>query len=166
MTEIKIDINGLERAVEKLKKIPAALDKAMTHTMVLSLLELWSAVRPYPPKPPKSTYSRTGTLGRTLGSGTTGGRSGGQPTVYSIRGGGNKMTGHFGPNLKYAKYVHLYVVSSAFHIERVNYICRYFAGKYNPICIGTDELISIKQLNREKKSLEYLSKKIITRLNA
>jgi hypothetical protein len=105
MTEIKIDINGLDRAIDKLKKIPGALDRAMIHVMSLSLLELWAAVRPYPSKPARSKYVRTGTLGRSLGSSQAGGRSGAQPTVYSIQGQGAKMKGRFGTDLSYAKYV-------------------------------------------------------------
>ena len=105
MTEIKIDINGLDRAIERLKRVPEALNRSMIHVMTLSLLELWSAVRPYPSKPSGSTYKRTGTLGRSLGSSQVGGKSGAQPTVYSIQGQGNKSVGRFGTDLSYAKYV-------------------------------------------------------------
>ena len=107
MTEIKIDINGLDRAIERLKRVPEALNRSMIHVMTLSLLELWSAVRPYPPKPAKSKYVRRGAegLGGSLGSSEVGGRSGAQPTVYSIQGQGNKSVGRFGTDLSYAKYV-------------------------------------------------------------
>ena len=104
MTNIEIDIRGLDRAIEKLKKFPGALQSVWKDRMEMSLLELWSAVRPYPPKPPTSKYKRTGTLGRSIGSGMAGGKAD-KPTVYSIKGSGTDMQGHFGTNLSYAKYV-------------------------------------------------------------
>jgi len=105
MTEIKIDIQGLDRAIEKMKKIPGLLNANMKDNMELSLLELWSAVRPYPPKPARSSYVRTGTLGKSLGSSMGGGKSGPKPSVYEVQGGGDSVRGVYGSNLSYAKYV-------------------------------------------------------------
>ena len=105
MTNIDVDIKGLDRAVNKLKNMPDRLQKNMNKAMELSLLRLWEAVRPYPPKPTNSKYRRTGTLGRSLGSSQSGGKTGGKPTVYSVTGTGRSTKGTFGTNLSYAKYV-------------------------------------------------------------
>ena len=55
----------------------------------------------YPPQRTNMVrpYKRTGTLGKSLGM------TGGKPTVYSIKGSGSQITGRYGTDLKYAKYV-------------------------------------------------------------
>lgn len=102
--EYKIDAVGLKEVERKLKNLPELLNRNMKTAMSNSLLVLHGNVLPYPPKPEKSTYRRTGTLGRSLGSNEGGGK-GGTPTVYSITGSGINMAGKFGTNLNYAKYV-------------------------------------------------------------
>jgi hypothetical protein len=61
-------------------------------------------VPPYPPPPQDSGYRRTGTLGRSLGVGYGGGKTG-KPSIYGIKGGGRNIEGRFGTNLEYAPYV-------------------------------------------------------------
>jgi len=102
--DIKITTEGLDQAVNKLKTMPAKLDAGMNRTMTASLNVLWENVPPYPAPPEGSAYVRTGTLGRTLGSGPGGGK-GATPTVYSVTGSGMSIQGTFGTNLDYAKYV-------------------------------------------------------------
>jgi len=71
-----------------------------------SLNAVWEKVLPYPPRPESSTYIRTGTLGRSLGSSESGGQSGGRPGIYQVKSQGTKaMFGEFGTNLEYAPYV-------------------------------------------------------------
>jgi hypothetical protein len=103
--DYNIDSSDLKRVQKKLKDMPGLLDKNMKTAMTDSMLLLWSNVPPYPAPPENSKYRRTGTLGRTLGSGEGGGKASGQPTVYSISGSGINMAGKFGTSLAYAKYV-------------------------------------------------------------
>ena len=104
MVDININVEGLEQAVNKLKTMPDKLDSAMKKSMDASMLTLWENVPPYPAPPETSSYVRTGTLGRSLGSSPAGGK-GATPTVYSVTGTGMNIQGTFGTNLSYAKYV-------------------------------------------------------------
>jgi hypothetical protein len=100
-----IEIRGLDELLQRMRKFPDKLDASLRVTMQAAMLALWENVPPYPPPPSDSTYVRTGTLGRTLGSGEGGGRSGGQPSIYEVRELGAGMEGHFGTNLGYAPHV-------------------------------------------------------------
>ena len=73
--------------------------------MSASLIALWEKVPPYPQQDSGSTYRRTGTLGRSLGSSQQGGAQG-NPSVFNVKqlGGGNVEV-VFGTNLNYADYV-------------------------------------------------------------
>lgn len=99
-----IEIHGLDEIIKRMKAYPDQLTKSVRVTMQAVLLSLWESVPPYPPPPEESTYDRTGTLGRTLGSGMEGGQ-GGQPDVFTIRELGSAWEAHFGTNLDYAPYV-------------------------------------------------------------
>lgn len=101
-----VEIKGLKELLSSMTKYPAELAKTVGVTMVASLNTLWENVPPYPPPPQDSTYRRTGTLGRSLGSSQGGGASGGEPSIYRVRqlGEGN-YEGVFGTNLDYAPYV-------------------------------------------------------------
>jgi len=72
--------------------------------MQASLNVLHENVQPYPAPPPDSTYRRTGTLGRTLGSSESGGESG-KPQIFEVKQMGHEVTGRFGTKLEYAPYV-------------------------------------------------------------
>ena len=99
-----IEIRGLAELQQRMRDYPKQLAAAIQKTLQASLLTLWENVPPYPPPPEDSTYVRTGTLGRTLGSNIEGGRSGG-PDVYEVRQLGSVWEGHFGSALEYAPHV-------------------------------------------------------------
>jgi hypothetical protein len=98
------EIEGLKELVERMTEYPTELIKTMAVGMSASLNIFWENVPPYPSRP-ESSYRRTGTLGRSLGSDQSGGATS-EPSVYRIRqlGGGN-FEGTFGTNLDYAPYV-------------------------------------------------------------
>lgn len=97
---MKIVIEGLEEIRAKLRQYPQQYERAAQKTMDASLLTIQGSVPGYPSPPASSDYIRTGTLGRTLGSG------GGRAEVYEVRsGGGGYIEGEIGTNLEYAPYV-------------------------------------------------------------
>ena len=99
---IQIDDHGLRKRMEQ---FPAELKKVEDATMDASLLTLWENVPPYPEPPDGSTYTRTGTHGRKLGSGFDGGKGGGKPSIYTKKRLGTGFEGRFGTNNEYSKYV-------------------------------------------------------------
>jgi hypothetical protein len=100
-----IIVEGLEEIRSRFRRFPDKYHRATKTTMEASLLTVWESVPPYPEEPPDSSYTRTGTLGRTLGSGETGGRQGGQPDIYEINQGSSYIEGAFGTRLGYAPHV-------------------------------------------------------------
>ena len=104
MANSLIEVTGLDELIARMKKYPLELTKGMAATMAASLIVLWENVPPYPDEPQDSKYDRTGTLGRSLGSGFSGGADG-TPSVYTIRKLGEGLEGKFGSNLEYASYV-------------------------------------------------------------
>jgi hypothetical protein len=100
-----IEINGLEPLLVKLGQWTPRIQQLMEKAANEGLYDVWQAVPPYPPVPPESTYRRTGTLSRTLGSSEGGGQTGGQPDVFEVKSGQGWVTGTFGTNLEYARYV-------------------------------------------------------------
>lgn len=100
-----IEIHGLDELIARMRAFPTQLKESMEATMQAALLVLWENVPPYPPPPGTSTYVRTGTLGRTLGSGEGGGKASGTPDVYEVRELGGGYVGRFGTNLEYGPYV-------------------------------------------------------------
>lgn len=101
----QIEVKGLNELLERMKKYPLEMHKAMAKTMAASLLVLWENVPGYPPPPEGSTYDRTGTLGRSLGSDIGGGK-GGDPSIFAIKPLGSAgYEGKFGTNLEYADVV-------------------------------------------------------------
>lgn len=102
---ITIRVTGLKELADRFEQAPAKFKDAMSKTMEASLLYLWSQVPRYPAKPPMTKYVRTGTLGRTLGSGMQGGIAEGQPDIYEVKEQGSVYTGSFGTRLEYAPYV-------------------------------------------------------------
>jgi hypothetical protein len=99
-----IEVRGLTELIERMRAYPRELQEGVEVTMDAAMLTLHENVPPYPPPPDTSTYDRTGTLGRTLGSSESGGKAG-TPDVYEVREMGSAWEGHFGTNLEYAPYV-------------------------------------------------------------
>ena len=99
-----IEIRGLKELIQRMQAYPRQLQESVGVTMDAAMLALHENVPPYPPPPETSTYDRTGTLGRSLGSDVGGGRSG-TPDIYEVREMGSSWEGHFGTNLDYAPYV-------------------------------------------------------------
>ena len=102
---IEIQAPALEKVYERMQKYPEKLDAGMREAMGATLLVMWENVPPYPPEPETSDYTRTGTLGRTLGAGVTGGKAGGKPEIYETKSIGGGVEGRFGTRLNYAPYV-------------------------------------------------------------
>lgn len=100
-----ITIRGLDEVIQRMEQYPDELHKGMEAAMDATMLVLWENVPPYPPPPDNSSYRRTGTLGRTLGSSMSGGKSGGEPDIYEVRPIGSGFEGRFGTRLEYAPYV-------------------------------------------------------------
>jgi hypothetical protein len=101
-----IEVRGLTELIQRMQQYPQKLAAVVKTGMDATLAALWESVPPYPASPPDSTYRRTGTLGRTLGSSFSGGKSGGEPSIYSTRSlGAGNIEGRFGTNLDYAPYV-------------------------------------------------------------
>lgn len=104
MTETVIEVKGLKELLARMQKYPVESAKAQALTMSAALITLWENVPPYPPAPPSSAYDRTGTLGKTLGVGESGGVSG-NPDIYTVKPLGGGFEGRFGTKLSYAEYV-------------------------------------------------------------
>lgn len=100
-----IEIRGLKEIQERMQEYPQKLNAAIRKTMQAAILALWETVPPYPEPPEGSTYRRTGTLGRTLGSGESGGKASSTPDIYEVKKMGSAYEGRFGSSLEYAPYV-------------------------------------------------------------
>jgi hypothetical protein len=100
-----IEVKGLDEIIERMRQYPKRLNDGLRVTLQAALLVLWEKVPPYPQADETSTYRRTGTLGRTLGSGMEGGKSGGQPSIYEVHQLGAAWEANFGTNLSYASRV-------------------------------------------------------------
>lgn len=105
MSNTLIEVHGLDELLARMKAYPVKMVQLIAVTMRASLITLWENVPPYPAEPPNSAYDRTGTLGRTLGSSASGGTSGGEPSIFTVRKLGEGFEGRFGTNLSYAPYV-------------------------------------------------------------
>lgn len=103
MTQL-IETKGLDELIDRMKRYPAELHKALSLTMSSALIALWESVPPYPPPPEDSTYKRTGTLGKSLGA-DVGGGSLGEPDIFTVKPLGDGYVGTFGSNLDYAPQV-------------------------------------------------------------
>lgn len=106
MPDNAVEVRGLDELLRQMKNFPHKLRQISEVGMWSSLNTLWEKVPSYPAPPSDSTYRRTGTLGRTLGSSEAGGRTSGEPSVFTVkRLGATEMEGRFGTNLNYAEYV-------------------------------------------------------------
>jgi hypothetical protein len=91
----------------RMERFPNQLGREIERTMKESLAHVHGSVPAYPPARPGSSYRRTGTLGRTLGSGQAGG-AGSKPDILEVKrvgGGGFNYEGRFGTRLFYAPHV-------------------------------------------------------------
>lgn len=101
-----IEVTGLDELIERMQRYPVEMHKAQALTTSAALIVLWENVPPYPKQPGEgSEYQRTGTLGRTLGSGEAGGTVG-NPDIFTVKPIGSRgYEGKFGTRLSYAQYV-------------------------------------------------------------
>jgi hypothetical protein len=99
-----IEVRGLRELHDRFKAFPKKYTAAVTKTMQASLLILQGSAPKYPAKPTGSTYRRTGTLGRSLGTSMSGSKTG-KPDIFKITKGGGFQEGRFGTKLKYAEHV-------------------------------------------------------------
>src|SRR3990167_3587775 len=102
--QITIEVRGLEELRRRMRQYPQQFDIAANRTMEAALLALQEKVPPYPPQPSGTRYVRTGTLGRSLGSGMMGGNVG-RAQIFQVRKIGQGFEGRFGTALEYAPYV-------------------------------------------------------------
>lgn len=101
----KLEWHGLNELLDRLRNMPSVVNQVMRTTIDAALLVIWENVPSYPPQPATTDYRRTGTLGRSLGTGEGGGR-GGTPDIYEVKElGGGLIVGEFGTRLGYAPYV-------------------------------------------------------------
>lgn len=102
-----VEYRGLDEILARMRAFPQTLKKISKIGMEASLNTLWENVPSYPAPPEDSTYQRTGTLGRTLGSSDAGGNAGGKPSIFEVKqqGPSGFVEGRFGTNLDYAPYV-------------------------------------------------------------
>ena len=98
---IEIDDHGLQK---RMATFPQMLNKEMGDGMNRSLIILNENVPPYAPKRPNQKYVRTERLGRSLGSGFSGGRLA-FPDIFEVRKIGQGVEGRFGTRLFYAEKV-------------------------------------------------------------
>jgi hypothetical protein len=105
MASVSIIVEGLDDLSKRFKDSPNKFKVALGKAMEAALLVIWESVPSYPRKPEGSTYRRTGTLGRTLGSTEFGGVGSNPPDIYSVHEEGGYTVGEFGSNLEYAPYV-------------------------------------------------------------
>lgn len=102
----EVRITGLKELRRRFRRFPKVYRREVKATLNAGLGVLWENVPPYPPQPQGSTYKRTGTLGRSLGSDMGGGKTQGQPDIFEVRKQGPNMdVGKFGTRTEYAPYV-------------------------------------------------------------
>ncbi len=86
----------------RFERYPKQLDAEVDKTLEQSLLHIQGSVPAYPRQRSGSSYKRTETLGRSLGSGFGGGQ-GGNPDIRQIKKlGSGKYEARFGTRLHYA----------------------------------------------------------------
>ena len=95
-------VTGLDELIQKMNRYPRVFERVMKATMTAVLLKIWEKVPPYPAARPDSSYRRTGTLGRSLGTSMQGTKMG-QPGIMRIKKmGAGDFSATFGTRLKYA----------------------------------------------------------------
>jgi len=99
-----IEVRGLKELHSRFKEFPLKYTAALTKTLQASLLILQGSAPKYPRPPTGSTYRRTGTLGRSLGTSMSGSKTS-KPDIFKITKGGVIQEGHYGTRLGYAPHV-------------------------------------------------------------
>lgn len=97
-----IEVRGLDEVMSRMEKYPDQLRQVQQVGVDATMLTLNESVPSYPPQPGSgSAYDRTGTLGRSLGSGEGGGAAG-QADIFEVHALGDGFEGRFGTALDYA----------------------------------------------------------------
>lgn len=99
-----ISVSGLNELIGRLRGVNSWLRGIMEGAMKASLELLGDYIPPYPPERIGQKYFRTERLGRSMGSGFGGGRTG-RPDVFEVNMSGNSTEGTYGTRVGYAEYV-------------------------------------------------------------
>lgn len=104
---VRIEIIGLKEIRARFAQVPEKFNEAVLKTLETVLFILSESVPPYPDEPEGSTYDRTGTLGRRLGSSETGSATGMGASISEARplGSSAGWQADWGTSLSYAPYV-------------------------------------------------------------
>ena len=97
--QVEIDDHGLSK---RMQQFPQQYVKIASEAMVRAGFEINKGIPPYPPAPSGSKYIRTEKLGRSFGSGFSGGMTGLMSVFEVKKSGGGFISGKFGSNLPYA----------------------------------------------------------------
>ena len=95
---ITITINPPD-LIQRMRRYPDELRDEMEKSTRAALAHVQGSVPSYPPARPESRYRRTGTLGRSIGSG------GGRAAIYTVEAIGGGYEGTLGTRLEYAPQV-------------------------------------------------------------
>jgi hypothetical protein len=96
---MSISITGLEQLYKKMGNVGAT--KILEPPMQRAVLRVQRTLQHYPPPPPRSTYVRTGTLGRRW--------------LTRVKRAGNGVEGRVGTNVRYAPFVQSRVFQTGQH---------------------------------------------------
>lgn len=99
-----IEIKGLDEILARWDSSQAKFQGTKITTMIESLEAVHAKVPAYPPPPIGSKYHRTEKLGKSVGSGFSGGAQG-QADVNTVKLGSGYVEGKFGSRLGYSEYV-------------------------------------------------------------
>lgn len=91
-------VEGLDELRRRFQQWPEKFSAVVRKTLETSLLKLEESVPEYPPEPVNSSYTRTGTLGRTLSAGAA-------DNIHEVTQTGGYSEASFGTRLEYAQYV-------------------------------------------------------------
>ena len=105
MSDFRIETDGFQEMQERMRRYPQKFQQVLRFTFRAVLIKVWQLVPSYPSEPVDSTYDRTGTLGRSLGSSEAGGTTGGRPDIMEVQMGTKVSSATFGTKLEYAPYV-------------------------------------------------------------
>lgn len=91
-------VEGLDELRRRFQQWPEKFQAVIRKTLETSLLKIEENVPDYPPEPVDSSYTRTGTLGRTLSAGAA-------DNIHEVTQTGDYSEASFGTRLGYAQYV-------------------------------------------------------------
>lgn len=100
MSDLSVNIIGADKLAKKIDKIVKTFPKASEKAMLDSVLYVHSQTPAYPPPPPMSKYTRTGTLGRSVT--TLQGKHADALSRIEPLNGGRGVQGYVGTKLTYA----------------------------------------------------------------